>query len=174
VVGGLAVLALPLLPMMWRTRARAQRLGAHGRSEADAPAHTLAVWQEATDTAWDFGIAPEESLTPRKAAARIVRLGRLDEATASSVHRVAAAVEQVLYAPRPQLTPGLAEDVRGLPDALGASVSRATRLRARFAPRSAVRVIWLMSDRWVALSDRWTRWTAKGPALWQRLSRQGG
>ena len=39
---------------------------------------TLAAWREITDTAWDHGIGPDESQTPRKAAARIVRLGRLD------------------------------------------------------------------------------------------------
>lgn len=170
-LGGLAATALPLLPMMWRMRVRSLRLGAHGRTEEDAAAHTLAVWLEATDTAWDHGIAPDDSLTPRKAAARIVRLGRLDDATAASVHRVAAAVEQVLYAPRPQFTAGLAEDVRRLSDALNASVSRSTRFRARFAPRSAVRVVWLLSERWAAFSEHWA---GKRPAFWQRLSRQGG
>ncbi|GAA3306238.1 hypothetical protein GCM10020295_61930 [Streptomyces cinereospinus] len=60
--------------------------------------HVLALWRELTDTAWDYGIAPDDALTPRKAAARIVRLGQLDEPTARSVHRVAGAVEQVLFA----------------------------------------------------------------------------
>ncbi|NEA46511.1 DUF4129 domain-containing protein, partial [Streptomyces sp. SID10815] len=83
---------------------------AHGRGAADAAPHTLAVWRELTDTAWDFGIAPDDSQTPRKAAARIVRLGRLDPVTAESVHRLADAVEQVLYAPRPRPVAGLAED----------------------------------------------------------------
>ncbi|WP_128376065.1 transglutaminase TgpA family protein [Streptomyces cavernae] len=171
-LAGLALVALPLLPMLWRMRVRSQRLGTHGRTEADAAAHTLAVWLEATDSAWDYGIAPDESLTPRKAAARIVRLGRLDHTTAASVHRVADAVEQVLYAPRPRFAPGLSDDVRRMSDALGASVSRGTRFRARFAPRSAVRVMWTLSERWAALQDRWTA-KAKRPAFLQRLSRQG-
>lgn len=156
VLGGLAVLAIPLLPMMWRVRVRAVRLGTHGRTEADAAAHTLAAWHEVTDTAWDFGIAPDESQTLRKAAARIVRIGHLDPATATSVHRIADAVEQVLYAPRPRPTPGLADDVRRMTDGLRATVSTATRLRALLAPRSAVRVAWAVSASWASLKSRAT------------------
>jgi transglutaminase-like putative cysteine protease len=159
-LAGLAVLAVPLLPMLWRMRARAVRLGSHGRTEADAAAATLAAWQEVTDTAWDFGIAPDESQTPRKAAARIVRIGLLDPEAAASVHRVADAVEQVLYAPRPRPTAGLADDVRRMAAGLRATVSRGTRLRALLAPRSAVRVAWATSEGWFALKSRAAaRWT---------------
>ncbi|CAL9420058.1 transglutaminaseTgpA domain-containing protein [Streptomyces sp. enrichment culture] len=153
-LAGLAVLLILFAPMLWRLRTRALRLGAHGRTEADAGPHTLAVWQELTDTAWDYGIPPEESQTPRRAAARIVRLGQLDPAAAAAVHRVADAVEQVLYAPRPRLTAGLAEDARLAVAGLRAPVGRGTRLRARFTPRSTVRVAWAVSDRWAALRRR--------------------
>ncbi|MGP4042701.1 transglutaminase TgpA family protein [Streptomyces sp. 2A115] len=160
-LGGLAVVAVPLLPMLWRMRTRLVRLGAHGRTEADAAAATLAAWQEVTDTAWDFGIAPDESQTPRKAAARIVRIGHLDPEAAASVHRVADAVEQVLYAPRPRPTAGLADDVRRMTEGLRTTVNRGTRLRALFAPRSAVRVAWAMSEGWISLKARAAaRWTA--------------
>ncbi|MEU5362827.1 DUF3488 and transglutaminase-like domain-containing protein [Streptomyces sp. NPDC005925] len=162
VLGGLATTALPLAPMLWRLRTRTVRLGAHGRSAQGAVAHTLAVWQELTDTAWDVGIAPEESRTPRGAAARIVRLGHLDGDAAASVHRVAGAVEQVLYAPRPQPTPGLADDVRRAVAGLSAATSRGTRLRAVFAPRSAVRVMWATSVWW---ADVKCRAAATRPAL---------
>lgn len=64
-LAGLLVLLLPLAPMLWRLRARAVRLGAHGRGAADVGPHTLAVWQELTDAAWDLGILPQESQTPR-------------------------------------------------------------------------------------------------------------
>ncbi|MER5226941.1 transglutaminase TgpA family protein [Streptomyces flaveus] len=170
VLGGLAVLAIPLLPMMWRTRVRTVRLGTHGRTEADAAAHTLAAWHEVTDTAWDFGIAPDESQTPRKAAARIVRLGHLDPATATSVHRIADAVEQVLYAPRPRPTPGLADDVRRMTDGLRATVSSGTRLRALLAPRSAVRVMWTASESWASLKSRVLK--SRAVARWTTLVRR--
>ena len=154
VLGGLAALAIPLAPMLWRLRTRAVRLGGHGRGEADVALTTLALWQELTDTAWDFGIEPDESQTPRKAAARIVRLGHLDPATAASVHRVADAVEQVLYAPRPRPTAGLADDVRRAVVGLRSTVSGSTRLRAVVAPRSAVRVMWASSQWWAGLTAR--------------------
>ncbi|MDW4909034.1 DUF3488 and transglutaminase-like domain-containing protein [Streptomyces sp. ADMS] len=153
-LGVLAVIALLLLPMLWRLRVRAVRLGAHGRGDADAAVHALSAWQELTDTAWDFGISPEESQTPRKAAARIVRLGHLDPPAADAVHRVADAVEQVLYAPSPRPTAGLAEDVRRVSVALRTTVSRGTELRATFAPRSTVRVMWALSARLAVLSER--------------------
>ncbi|MEU6011080.1 DUF3488 and transglutaminase-like domain-containing protein [Streptomyces sp. NPDC047453] len=153
-LGGLLVLALPLSPLLWRRRMRAVRLGAHGRGEADAGPHILAVWQELGDTAWDFGILPDESQTPRKAAARIVRLGRLDEVAAASAHRLADAVEQVLYAPRPRPVAGLAEDVRRVAVGLRDTASRRIRLRAALAPRSMVRVVWAASAWWNALRSR--------------------
>ncbi|MFJ3668407.1 DUF3488 and DUF4129 domain-containing transglutaminase family protein [Streptomyces sp. NPDC090106] len=155
-LGGLAALAIPLAPALWRARTRSVRLGAHGRSEADVPAHTLAVWLELTDTAWDFGIPPDDSQTPRKAAARIVRLGHLDPGAAASVHRVADAVEQVLYAPHPRPTAGLAEDVRRAAAGLRGTVPRGTRLRAVLAPRSTVRVVWAVSEWWTGVKARAT------------------
>ncbi len=170
-LAGLIVVALPLSPMLWRRRTRSVRLGAHGRGEADTAPHTLAVWQELTDTAWDFGILPDESRTPRRAAARIVRLGRLDPVTAESVHRLADAVEQVLYAPRPRPVPGLAEDVRRVTAGLRATASRGTRLRAALAPRSAARLAWMLSARWAAVKSRIT---ALRPAPRRRPSGQQG
>ncbi|MFH9980240.1 DUF3488 and DUF4129 domain-containing transglutaminase family protein [Streptomyces sp. NPDC017179] len=153
-LGGLLAVALPLSPLLWRRRMRSARLGAHGRGEGDAGSHILAVWQELGDTAWDFGILPDDSRTPRKAAARIVRLGRLDEVAAASAHRLADAVEQALYAPRPRPVAGLAEDVRRVTVGLRDTASRRTRLRAALAPRSAVRVIWAASARWNAFRSR--------------------
>ncbi|WP_060891756.1 transglutaminase TgpA family protein [Streptomyces europaeiscabiei] len=192
--GALLLLAIPLLPMLWRLRVRSVRLGAHdgavpkgargpaaaremaeegagpegfpltspttppgratgyGRTEA-AAAHALATWQEVTDTAWDYGIAPDESQTPRKAAARIVRLGELEPAAADAVHRVAAAVEQVLFAPRPQVPAGLARDAHQVGVGLRAHAGRRTKLRALLLPRSAIRVAWAFSARWARTRD---------------------
>ncbi|MEU5769325.1 DUF3488 and transglutaminase-like domain-containing protein [Streptomyces asoensis] len=192
---GAAVLAVPLLPMLWRLRRRAVRLasaqhsssvpsgspppggrggggGADGRrpeearpgvlldvppGEAGAAAagHVLAVWRELTDTAWDYGIEPNEALTPRRAAARIVRIGELDETVGRSVHRVAGAVEQVLFAPEPRAEAGLADEVRTVRAALRDRVSWTTRVRAVVAPRSAIRAVWDLSDRWTATKASW-------------------
>ncbi|RPE44649.1 uncharacterized protein DUF4129 [Streptomyces sp. Ag109_O5-1] len=153
-LAGLAVLAVPLSPMLYRQQARARRLGAYDRSPEGVAAHTLAIWQELIDTAWDFGILPDDSQTPRGTADRLVRLGRLDPVTGASVHRVADAVEQVLYAPRPRPTAGLADDVRRVRAALNGTAGVPARLRALFAPRSSVRVVWAASARWARLRER--------------------
>ncbi|MFJ4504148.1 DUF3488 and DUF4129 domain-containing transglutaminase family protein [Streptomyces sp. NPDC088864] len=166
------VLLLPLLPMFWRLRARSRRLGSSGRSPADATARTLAVWREVTDTAWDHGIVPDEALTPRRAAERLVALGRLDTEAAEAVHRVAGAVEQVLYAPEPRPASGLAGDVRTVRTGLGLAAGRATRLRALVAPRSSVRVVWALSRRRAAAAARF-RLPAR-PSWARRTSRQEG
>ncbi|MER5471651.1 DUF3488 and transglutaminase-like domain-containing protein [Streptomyces sp. NPDC002685] len=166
---GLLILGLPLLPMLWRLRTRAVRLGGHGRTEADVAAYTLGAWLEVTDTAWDYGIAPEESQTPRKAAERIVGLGKFDPEASAAVHRLAAAVELVLYAPHPRPVAGLANDARHIEQALWTSASRPARLRALLAPRSAVRVIWAASTAWIALE---TRLSARRDSLLRRPSSQ--
>ncbi|CAL9418740.1 transglutaminase TgpA family protein [Streptomyces sp. enrichment culture] len=194
---GLVLVAVPLAPMLYRLRRRAVRLASarhtpsapppsddgvdvtvlppgavpspEGASAEVAAGHVLAVWRELTDTAWDYGIPPDDALTPRKAAARIVRLGQLDEAAAQSVHRVAGAVEQVLFAPRPQAVSGLADDVRRLRVALRSRVSRSTRVRAVVAPRSAIRAVWDLTDRWTAFKQRLS---ARLTALLRRPSDQ--
>ncbi|MET8135590.1 DUF3488 and transglutaminase-like domain-containing protein [Streptomyces sp. NPDC005251] len=170
-LAGLLVLGVPLLPMLWRMRVRAVRLGGHGCTEADVAAYTLGAWLEVTDSAWDYGITPEESQTPRKAAERIVALGRLDPEAAVSVHRLAAAVEQVLYAPHPRPEAGLAIDARRVEEAFRISASRPARLRALLAPRSAVRVIWAAST---FLTTLRTRLSARRQSLFHRPSSQNG
>ncbi|MFE1364983.1 DUF3488 and DUF4129 domain-containing transglutaminase family protein [Streptomyces anulatus] len=172
----LLVAALVLSPLLWRLRARNRRLGSGGRTPADAAARTLAAWREISDEAWDHGIAPDESLTPRKAAARIVRLGRLDTTAAEAVHRIAGSVEQVLYAPEPRPAAGLAEDALTVRAGLRASAGRGARLRATLLPRSSVRVVWAVAERRTALAERWAgrpgagSWTAR----LRRLTRQHG
>ncbi|MEU3610486.1 DUF3488 and transglutaminase-like domain-containing protein [Streptomyces sp. NPDC035033] len=148
-LAALLLLALPLVPLLWRTRARARRL-----APAAGP---LGVWREIGDTAWDYGVEPDEARTPRRTAERIVRAGELSGAAAESVHRVAGAVEEALYAPSPRPVPGLAEDAERVRAGFHAGASRAARLRARFAPRSAARLHWAASARWTALKSRTTR-----------------
>ncbi|MFD3639260.1 transglutaminase TgpA family protein [Streptomyces griseus] len=176
ILAAVLVLVLPLSPLLWRTRTRNRRLGSGGRTPADAAARTLAAWRELTDTAWDHGIAPDESLTPRKAAARIVRLGRLDTTAAEAVHRIAGAVEQVLYAPEPRPVSGLAEDAQTVRAGLRASAGRSTRLRATLLPRSSVRVMWALTERRAALGERWAgrRGAGRWAARLRRLTRQPG
>jgi transglutaminase-like putative cysteine protease len=168
----LLVLAVPVLPMLWRTRLRARRLGG-GRGRADGLA--LSAWREVLDTGWDYGITPDESETPRKAMARLVHDGGLTGQSAAAAGTLATAVEQVLYAPRPQPVAGLAAEVHRVKDGLHAAASRGTRLRALLLPRSSARLAWQFSERWSATTQRWSARTARltAPLLRRRASSQG-
>ncbi|MFF8790594.1 transglutaminaseTgpA domain-containing protein [Streptomyces sp. NPDC015125] len=150
----LLVLLLPVAPLLWRLRTRSGRLAEAG-PDGDFAAGTLAAWREVQDTAWDFGILPDESLTPRKAAARIIRLGELPPEPAAAAQRVAAAVEQVLYAPQPQPVSGLSAEVQQVRAGLRSGATRGLRLRAQLAPRSVARLRWAWSARWTAWLLRW-------------------
>ncbi|MET9883946.1 transglutaminaseTgpA domain-containing protein [Streptomyces sp. NPDC006430] len=162
----LVLLALPLLPLLWRTRLRTRRLAADG---------VLPAWQELGDAAWDVGITPDGALSPRRAAGRIVVLGRLEQDAADAVHRVASAVERALYAP-----PGaevsyedLSADVLLARAALLSAVSRRTRLRALLLPRSAVRLRWSVAARWSSLTRRAAAPLARASAVLARLPLRG-
>ncbi|MFI8998173.1 DUF3488 and DUF4129 domain-containing transglutaminase family protein [Streptomyces sp. NPDC053542] len=148
----LLVLLLPAVPLLWRIRARARRLGA-ARPRGPA-AGVLGPWRELVDSGWDYGIVPDDALTPRQAAARIVRAGELTGPAAEAARRVAGSVEQALYAPRPQAAPGLADDVRRIRAGLRDAASWRQRLRAVVAPRSAVRLLWTARARASATLDR--------------------
>ncbi|MET8180969.1 DUF3488 and transglutaminase-like domain-containing protein [Streptomyces sp. NPDC005336] len=163
----LLLIVMPLLPMLYRRRIRARRLGGSGgRTEQDAADRTLAAWRELVDSAWDFGVLPNDSQTSRKAVARIVRIIGLDGEAALAAQRVAAAVEQVLYAPRPGPVAGVADDVRRVLAGFRAQAGRRERLRALVAPRSAVQLMWAGARRRSALVERW------GAPRWARWASQ--
>lgn len=154
--GALAAVVIPLLPLLWRVRMRTRRLGeSAGRAPEAAAARTVAAWQELLDTGWDYGIPPDDSLTPRKAATRIVHEGKLTGPPAQAAHRVAAAVEETWYAPRPRPTAGLAEDVRMVVTGLRATATRPAKLRALLLPRSAARVVAEAERHRAAWVERW-------------------
>ncbi len=145
---------MPLLPLLWRTRLRARRLGTR---------EVLTAWRELGDSAWDVGVVPDEALSPRRAASRIVDLGSLELDATEAVHRVAGAVERALYAPPGAEVSyeGLADDVLLARAGLLAAVGRPARVRALLLPRSAARLAWAASTRWsAATSAASTRLTA--------------
>ncbi|MFB6441323.1 transglutaminaseTgpA domain-containing protein [Streptomyces sp. NPDC056411] len=152
-LAALLVLLLPAVPLLWRLRVRSQRRAAGG-ADGGGTAATLATWQELLDTAWDFGVLPDDALTPRKAAARIVRIGELAPEAAAAAYRVAEAVEQALYAPQPRATAGLVQDVEQVRAGLRSAATRGIRLRALLAPRSAARLRRACSTRWASLLHR--------------------
>lgn len=160
--GALVLLAALIVPALGRAGARRRRL----RGDAPATARTLAAWREMIDSAWDLGLAPHAQETPRQAAARIVRDGGLPEPAARSAQRVAAAVEEVLYAAHPPATLPLADDVRRVRAALAAGTTRRVRLRATLLPASGARVAWRVA----AFRGRWAARLRSGLA-WSRRAR---
>lgn len=157
VAAALVVLALPLTPLLWRVRKRSRRLRPHPLNTPEAVTESvLDAWRELIDSAWDHGIEPEDSATPRTAAARIARIGELKEPEAEAAHRLALAVEQVLYAPEPRPATGLADDVHRVRAGLREAAPRGLRLRALLLPPSTIRVVWDTSRRWTTLRSRWT------------------
>jgi transglutaminase-like putative cysteine protease len=176
----LLVVLLLTAPAFWRSRVRAGRLdgasaaaeelalsarssgGSGGKAEAPPPGGgrpraagaALSAWREVVDTAWDYGILPDDSETPRKAATRLVRDGGLTGRAEEAVGALATAVEQALYAPEPRPAPGLAAEVHRVRDGLRQAAGRRTRLRALLLPRSSVRLLWSLSGRWTAGTQR--------------------
>ncbi|MER7581090.1 DUF3488 and transglutaminase-like domain-containing protein [Kitasatospora sp. NPDC097691] len=150
----LAVIVLLLSPMLWRTAVRRRRLGGGGRRRPGGSgpaeltdAQVLAAWDELVDSAWDLGIPPDESRTPRSAARRITEKADLDADAAAAAGRLALATERVLYAPPGQLAAApLAADVHTARRGLRASVGRAGRTRALLLPPSSAQLWWRISD----------------------------
>lgn len=162
----LLVLLVPLLPMLLRRRQRNRRLRPHPQDgPAGAAAGVLDAWRELLDTGWDHGIVPQDAATPRTAADRLARIGELKPAEAEAAHRVALAVEQVLYAPEPRPAPGVTEDVRRVHAGLREAAPRRLRLRAVLLPPSTLR--WL-ADALRRAAGRPGRWAV---ALRMRFAR---
>ncbi|MFJ4698545.1 transglutaminaseTgpA domain-containing protein [Streptomyces sp. NPDC088768] len=155
----LVVLAVPLLPVLWRRRLRARRLGGGpGRDVSALGGRVRAAWAEVLDTAWDLGIPPDEALSPRAAAARLVRAGHLDEESAAALGRLVDALEHVRYAPA-ATPPPVAADVRRVLAGLRAGSGRTDRLRALFTPRSSAgRLGRALSARSAAVRERLAGW----------------
>ncbi|MFD7988614.1 DUF3488 and DUF4129 domain-containing transglutaminase family protein [Kitasatospora indigofera] len=153
VAGGLALIALLTAPMLWRAWVRRRRRGAARRRPGADPRteltdqQVLAAWEELVDSAWDLGIPPDDSRTPRSAARRIAEAGELDADATAAAGRVALATERVLYARSGQGASALAPDVRTARDGLRASARRTGRARALLLPPSSARLWWRTTER---------------------------
>ncbi|MEU0182664.1 DUF3488 and transglutaminase-like domain-containing protein [Streptomyces sp. NPDC006207] len=133
-------------------------------------ARTLAAWLELIDTAWDYGLRPDESETPRRVAARLVRDGGLEGPSAEAAQRLATSVEQALFSPRPPAATGSAKDVQLVREGLRRNADGMTRIRAVLLPRSTVRVVWRSAERWSAASARFSaRLRGAGDAVMRPL-----
>ncbi|MFF4649000.1 transglutaminaseTgpA domain-containing protein [Streptomyces sp. NPDC001380] len=173
---GLLLLALLLVPMLWRTRLRRIRLrpvdgggGSRGGPEGGSgppeltEAQVIAAWQELVDSAWDLGIAPDGAETPRRTLERIAAAAPLEDGPREAAGRVALATERALYARSAQAPAGLGDDVRAASEGLRAAAGRWTRVRAVVLPPSSVRMVWRVAGRYAAVRDavRDAWWSAR-------------
>lgn len=133
---GVAILLVLLLftPALVRRIIRLRRWS-RARDPADL-AH--AAWAELRDDATDIGVPLRHSETPRSAGGRLA--GRLapDSPGAAAVHRIALAEERACYAPAPGPAENLRSDVGAARSALTRELSRGTKTRAMFFPRSVL------------------------------------
>lgn len=138
----------------------------------------LAAWEELVDTAWDLGIPPDDSRTPRGTAHRIAEAGRLDAPATAAAGRVALATERVLYARTAAPELPLGPDVRTAIDGLRATAGRRGRARAVLLPASAARLRRRIADRLLSVQgtvrDRTGRALAPVRRLAGRLRRRNG
>ena len=151
--GVIVLLGLLATPMLWRSRPRRRRPGTGGRrGPGGGPGglsdqEVLAAWDELVDSAWDLGIPPDDSRTPRSAVRRISEAGELDEDATAAAGRVALATERVLYARGGGPAAPLAPDVRRAREGLRASARRTGRARAVLLPPSSAKLWWQATDR---------------------------
>ncbi|MFI5528058.1 transglutaminaseTgpA domain-containing protein [Kitasatospora sp. NPDC051853] len=155
----LLVLALLATPMLWRIRQRRRRLGTGRRAPGGdgggelTDQQVLAAWEELIDTAWDLGIPPDDSRTPRTTVRRIAEAGQLDDTATAAAGRVALATERVLYARDAGAGLPLGPDVRTAAEGLRASAGRRGRTRAVLLPPSSARLRRRIGDRAAAVGE---------------------
>ncbi|MCH7232952.1 DUF3488 and transglutaminase-like domain-containing protein [Glycomyces sp. L485] len=122
----LVLLAVPLLPALWRSGLRRSRLGAKRLSAQSA-------WDETVDLSADYGVALNDSLTPRQAAAALATAAPGAKEPADAL---ASAVEFDRYSSRDADTTRLPAAVADLRVSLERSVHPKQRIRARLWPAS--------------------------------------
>ena len=151
-----AAIAIPLLlallvaPSLLRIGIRRRR---YRRARSDQVATANAGWDELRDSARDLGYSWTASETPRQAAARLARKGKLRHTHTEALARLTTAVEQARYAPRTGDTSTVIADVRTVRAGLARRVGRGQRVRSVVLPASTVVVLHWLGERIADLLD---------------------
>ncbi len=164
-----AAIAIPLLlallvaPSLLRMGIRRRR---YRRARSDQVATANAAWDELRDSARDLGYSWTASETPRQAAARLARKGKLRHNHTDALARLTTAVEQARYAPLAGDTSTVIADVRAVRAGLARRVGRGQRVRSVVLPASTVVVLHWLGERIADLLDAIDR---SGAAAKRRL-----
>jgi transglutaminase-like putative cysteine protease len=142
------------------------RRGRYRRARSDQVATANAGWDELRDSARDLGYSWTASETPRQAAARLARKGKLRHNHTEALARLTTAVEQARYAPRTGDTSTVIADVRAVRAGLARRVGRGQRVRSVVLPASTDVVLHWLGERIADLLDAIDR---SGAAAKRRL-----
>lgn len=131
-VGAFVLVALLLLPALFRRRLRASRLAAR----AGTPAAVAGLWDEIADVAVDLGLGSgSRAQTPRQWAGRLTILSGYD-VHEGPLARLLNAYERARFAAPGSAGPDVSGDARMVSEALYAAAGSTDRFRARWVPRS--------------------------------------
>jgi transglutaminase-like putative cysteine protease len=133
VAGGAVVLMLAAAPAVAARLVRRHRWRRAGRGQ-EVAAMAEAAWANLVEQVRDLGVTLPGSATPRQTEDRVAAGLRTRDRAA--LHRVARAVEQARYAPRPVEPVDLRGDVRRVVSAVAAGTPRRLRWRAWLLPAS--------------------------------------
>ncbi|MGP3930672.1 transglutaminase family protein [Nonomuraea sp. KM88] len=126
-------------PSTTQATAPGRRPGRARRGQGDIVPWVAAVWAELDDVLYDYGMAREDSETPRALARRLIQQYEFDADSAAAISSIASAIERVLYARDPGPIAPMSKDLRQVRQALAATVSRGRRIRAVLLPPSTLR-----------------------------------
>jgi transglutaminase-like putative cysteine protease len=155
-----ALLAMGVVALLLATPALLRAMIRHRRwaRAGDPRRRAEAAWAELQEAAWDLRYGWADAETPRQAAARMVRAGKLRGRNTRALMRITSEVEYARYAPDTAGWPPRSEgdprhDVRQVRGALAAATRRRVRLRAALLPPSSMRALGQLGGRIIEALD---------------------
>lgn len=136
---GWIILTVAILALIAPAAARQLVRRARWRRAPAGPSLAGTAWRELRDDLADYGMASRDSETPRAVARRIGTTLSLDPAAQQALDRIARAEEQARYAPAPQASASLRQDVNTVRHAIAAEADATMRWRARLMPQSTLK-----------------------------------
>lgn len=120
----------------------------HRSRRIDATADGVAAaWAELIDTAWDFGVRPSASQTPRQLEAKVLAEGPLEGRAERALSRLTRVCERSRFAARIGPVGDVRADLAAVRRGLAARAVRTARLRALLVPPSTRAALTWIAER---------------------------